>query len=56
MTFVGHAVTQREQAVHLEVNDAIPIEPGGETGYSLSSFTVESFVGVRDGVLCANNL
>ena len=31
-TLVGHALIQSEQAVHLEMNDSMLTEPGGETG------------------------
>ena len=44
-TLVGQALTQRLHAVHLEVKGAMPDDPGGDTGYNRSSFTVESFVG-----------
>src|SRR5665647_2206078 len=44
-TLVGQAETQRAQAVHLAVKDSMPVDPGGDAGYSLSSFTVESFFG-----------
>ena len=44
-TSFGQTLTHREQAVQLEVKFEILVEPGGETGDVLFSFTVDAFFG-----------
>ena len=43
---------QREHAVHFLVKFSSPVEPGGQTGYFLFSFTVEALVGFGAIVFC----